>query len=48
MTTNITKATPTGIKGNFKPKYYNTPKQESERQYQQCLIENRIDFLGWF
>ena len=48
MTTNIIKVTTTGIKGNFKPKYYNITKQESERQYQQCLIENRIDFLGWF
>ena len=48
MTTEITKATSTGIKGIFVPKYYNTTKQEAERQYQQCLIENKIDFLGWF
>jgi len=48
MTTEITKVNGSGLGGRFKPKYYDTTKHEAERQYQECLIENRIDFLGWF
>ena len=48
MTTEITKVNGSGLGGTFKPKNYSTTYQEAERQYQECFIENRIDFLGWF
>ena len=46
MTTNIIKATTTGIKGTF------TKDQKSgkdlDAQVNACLLENKIDQLGWF
>ena len=48
MITEITKVNGNGLGGRFAPKHYNTTKQEAEAEYQLCLIDNRIDQLGWF
>jgi len=46
MATNITKTNGNKLKGTFTKDKISPA--EADAEFHKCLIDNRIDFLGWF